>query len=116
MFEFTIPGEAVPKGRPRCSKAGYAYTPKTTRDAEERVLELFQDAGGQMLDGLICMEVTVYAKSTRRKDLDNIAKLVTDALNGYAYKDDEQIDLMLLRRFRGCDDPRTVVRVGCLES
>lgn len=37
------------------------------------------------------MHVAFYMQDRRRVDYDNLAKLVTDALNGVAYVDDSQI-------------------------
>lgn len=39
---------------------------------------------------------------TKKPDADNIAKVICDALNGMAYKDDKQIvDLHLMKRYAG---------------
>lgn len=44
----------------------------------------------QMIGGLIEMSVTWYFK-TMRSDIDNRVKLLMDALEGHAYKNDNQI-------------------------
>lgn len=38
---FTIYGKAVAKARPRVTKSGYAYTPKTTKEFEAKVKEAY---------------------------------------------------------------------------
>jgi Holliday junction resolvase RusA-like endonuclease len=43
------------------------------------------------LDGPLRMTVIASYKDKRRKDVDNIAGAVMDALNGIAYADDEQV-------------------------
>ena len=46
---------------------------------------------------------------TKKPDADNIAKVVCDALNGLAYKDDAQvIDLTVHKRF---GDPKVIVKI-----
>ena len=111
-FLFTILGDPVGKQRPRIGKQG-AYTPKKTRDYEKRVRWCFQDAGGYLLHGAIEIRITAYypipksepkymkremlagiVRPTKRPDLDNIAKIILDALNGVAYKDDAQVVLV----------------------
>ena len=116
VFSFIIDGEPATKGRPRVTRSGHAYTPKATKDAEAAVLAAFQAQGGRMFDGLLMVSIWVHTNSARRKDLDNIAKLVTDALNGHAYADDSQIDDLHIIRFWGADFPRTVVRIARIES
>ena len=34
---FIVPGEVIPKGRPRFTRSGHAYTPKRTTDYETKV-------------------------------------------------------------------------------
>lgn len=110
MIKLTIPGEPVAKARPRVTKWG-SYTPEKTKNYETLVKELFITQHGQViLEGELAVNIKAYfsiPKSTSKKkselmqqlkirptkkpDLDNIMKAVTDALNGLAYKDDSQI-------------------------
>ena len=115
MINFTVDGAAVPKQRPRIS-GRRAYTPKRTKDYEERVLNAFRSsyrgfypAFGK--DVPVRIRISVYQeipKSWSKKkraqaeqgeivplgrngDIDNIAKSILDALNGFAYEDDCQV-------------------------
>lgn len=110
---FTIPGEPCAKGRPRFSRQGQfvrTYTPAKTVNYESLVVLEFQSAGGKMLEGMISMTVKAYypipksaskkahrqmatgeVRPTKKPDTDNVLKIVADALNGIAYKDDSQI-------------------------
>jgi len=112
MIEFTVPGEPKSKGRPRFSKHGHAYTPKTTREAEVAVLLAWEMAGGVKMNGPLVMECKFFLGSKRRKDLDNMGKLVADALNKKAFEDDDQlVKIVWSKVFTSPDEARSVVRV-----
>jgi Holliday junction resolvase RusA-like endonuclease len=110
---FIVMGEPKGKGRPRFCKSGHAYTPKATRDYESeiRAAYLTQYKGRGFGKG-VPLSLLIYAvygvpksdrKATRKKklagailptkkpDVDNIIKIVADALNGLAYHDDSQL-------------------------
>lgn len=48
-------------------------------------------------------------------DVDNYAKLVQDALEGIAWVNDRQVDLLLVAKIVGDGEPRTEVEVGELD-
>jgi Holliday junction resolvase RusA-like endonuclease len=95
-LEVVIVGKPVSKARPRFGR-GRAYTPKTTVDAEKAVrVAYWQSSVDQfgrvvMFDGDITINLVFGLGDRRRRDWDNLAKLVCDALNGIAYRDDAQI-------------------------
>lgn len=108
-----FPTEPTPKGRPRFTRFGKAYTPKKTQDYEKKIADYFKQNPNRfkfekdipvainlvfgmpipkstpksrkeaMIEGII--------KHTKRPDVDNMAKAVLDALNGLAWDDDSQI-------------------------
>lgn len=107
----TIKGRPVPKGRPRVFR-GHAVTPRRTQQAEEQIQAMyrFQNLGEEPFTGpvevhcIFCMPIAKtwskrkkelaaqgWLRCTVRPDLDNLVKLVLDALNGIAYADDAQI-------------------------
>ncbi|MDY4677609.1 MAG: RusA family crossover junction endodeoxyribonuclease [Bifidobacterium tsurumiense] len=92
MFELTIMGEPVPKGRPRVFK-GHGVTPQRTRDAEKRIRQAFQAKypNATPFNGQVSVTARFMLSHQGKPDLDNLFKLVTDALNGLAYADDSQI-------------------------
>ena len=127
-------GTAVPKQRPRIS-GRRAYTPKRTKDYEERVLEAFcssyrgfYPAFGKDVPVRICITVhQAIPKSWSKKkqlqaeqgeivplsrngDIDNIAKSVLDALNGYAYLDDCQVVRLEISKVYA-ENPCATVRI-----
>lgn len=107
----TIKDRPVPKGRPRVFR-GHAVTPRRTQQAEEQIQAMyrFQNLGAEPFTGpvevhcIFCMPIAKtrskrkkelaaqgWLRCTVRPDLDNLVKLVLDALNGIAYADDAQI-------------------------
>ena len=92
IYMLSVPGEPVPKGRPRVYN-GHGITPKRTLEAENNIRRKWvsQFPGMQPLTGDIHISIDFYMPDRHVKDWDNLAKLVTDALNGIAYADDRQI-------------------------
>ena len=122
MIRFTVDGAAVPKQRPRIS-GRRAYTPKRTKDYEERVLEAFRSsyqgfypAFGKDAPVRICISIyQAIPKSWSKKkclqaergeivplsrngDIDNIAKSLLDVLKGFAYEDDCQVTTLIITK------------------
>jgi len=127
-LHFTIPGRVGGKGRPRFTVIGgrgRAYTPAKTASMESVVREIAARAmnGAPLLEGPLALEISIFlsppASWSKRKraeavfptgkpDLDNIGKLIGDALNGVVWKDDAQLaELTIRRRFTG-DAPEKV--------
>jgi len=98
-----IPGQPVPKGRPRAFIVGKGsrrfarfYTPAKTVDAEKALAEqVMLCTGGRALPIQNSVRVMLTFRSGRRPgrgaDLDNLVKLVLDALNGVIWSDDRQV-------------------------
>lgn len=108
-MKFTIPGAPVGKGRPRVTKWG-THTPEKTVLYENLVKLCYQDQCGKYTEKPLYAVLKIYygiPKSTPKKhiepmlngkirpckkpDIDNVCKIIFDALNGIAYKDDTQI-------------------------
>ena len=112
----TIPGQPVPKERPRFGK-GRGYTSKATRDAEARVASSFQEQAGlthtitEPLTGPVKFVARFYRKNNVTADLDNCLKLTSDALNGIAWVDDKQIKKLRADYYVDPDEPRTEIEI-----
>ena len=113
QVRFSIPGEPKGKGRPRFMRNGHTYTPQETVEYENWVrLSYRTNAENYFFQNHIALSVRMDAyfgipKSTSKKkrkmmetgdirpvvkrDCDNIAKIVLDALNHIAYHDDAQV-------------------------
>jgi Holliday junction resolvase RusA-like endonuclease len=112
----TIPGAPMGKQRPKVFN-GHGVTPAKTVNYETLVKELYAVNKHPMLNGYISVHIVAYyeiPKSTSNKqrqrmlnmevlpdkkpDLDNIAKIICDSLNGIAYSDDKQVICLTARK------------------
>jgi crossover junction endodeoxyribonuclease RusA len=118
LTAFTIPGQPFPKERPRHGK-GRTFTPQKTVDAEKAIIEAFDLACPLFEPSVedLRIEADFYRQTRHAVDGDNLYKLLTDALNKVAYRDDRQIAQGEFRRFYGAGDKaRTEVRIYILEG
>ena len=132
VIKFTVPGEPKGKGRPRLAKSGRAYTPHDTASYENLVKVCFTDryTDHEPIDGEVWVDITAYYKipksaskkkhqdmamgfirPLKKPDLDNIAKIVCDSLNGIAYHDDSQVTKLVVRKYYSIT-PRVDVKIG----
>ncbi|MCI2779170.1 RusA family crossover junction endodeoxyribonuclease [Clostridium perfringens] len=113
-----VTGKIRGKARPRICR-GHAFTPKDTVKYEKLVRDCYKKQGGRYLEGPIKALIIAYykipksyskkrvqairdglEKPTKKPDVDNIAKIILDSLNGVAYKDDSQIvDLRIIKSY-----------------
>lgn len=114
MIELEIMGKPLGKARPRVTRNG-TYTPKKTVNYENLIRWTFQSKfpNHKPFEGYIEAEIKAifdvpksYSKKKtlellnkscnydHKPDLDNVAKIVLDSLNGIAYKDDSQVTVL----------------------
>jgi hypothetical protein len=129
-----IHGNPVGKGRPKfSSKNGRVYTPKQTVLAEREIRQAWREEGEPRLpDVALEMRVDLYVQrpqghfkkngelstegnrhpvpKNKKPDVDNALKLVMDALNSRAYKDDVQVAKVILVRHWG-EWPKTEISI-----
>lgn len=98
VVRFTVFGEPRSKQRPRVTRYG-AYTPKETLVAEEKIRQVWRSLDTEPFPHHVLVSIDFFNGNKRRRDLDNMAKLVLDALNKEAYVDDNQIVALELRKF-----------------
>lgn len=97
IAQFVIDGEPISKARARFTNyrsPGRVYTPEKTREGEDKVKAAFLKAHPKSnTDKHVAYGVAVrFLCGTRqRRDIDNMAKLILDALNGLAWVDDIQV-------------------------
>jgi len=107
---FTVPGEPVPKARPRAGK-GKVYTPRRTLAYEARVRQAARAGCRVAYQGPVTLVVDFYLGTRRRVDVDNLLKSVADALNGVAYGDDTQVVCLVGTKRLDRQNPRAEVRL-----
>ena len=132
--EFTIPGPPHGKERARTVlQAGrvHSYTPEKTALYERLVGECynFTHPGAKRLTGPVELKITAFfaipkswsqamkqkalaeiIRPTVKSDYDNIAKAVTDGLNGIAWDDDKQVvDAYISKKY--AVNPRVEVEI-----
>lgn len=135
---FSIPGPPKGKGRPKFSRQGdfvKTYTPKETANYENLVKLMYDKyCKNTMLEGPIRAELIGYfpipsstskkraklmeegkIRYTKKIDCDNLAKIVLDALNNIAYKDDAQVcELIVVKKYG--TEPKVTVRLTEIEE
>lgn len=134
QISFTIPGRVRGKGRPRAvvrpgTSFVSVYTDPETRNCETLVRNSAHDAMGEWtpFDGPIELTVAIFqlvppswSKKktaaafylTGKPDLDNVVKLIGDALNGIVWRDDSQIsDLHVKRRYIRAGQERVEITI-----
>lgn len=120
IYEFEVPGKVTGKGRPRVNTTtAIAYTPTKTKEYEELIKQYFILKYRKIspLENRIKVTIKAYfsipkntnkiqkeemlkgiISPTKKPDIDNIAKIVLDALNKLAFKDDNQITKLDLEK------------------
>lgn len=114
FLHLTVPGDPVPKGRPRTDlRSGRVYTPHTTKDAEDALRWRLRGTRVKpnRTDGLL-VELTFRLATWRAADIDNLLKLVLDAGNGIVWADDKQVEELVVHLRRGVPDPGMAVAVA----
>ena len=126
---FTVPGKPQGKARPRFCR-GHAVTPQKTREYEAAAALLYRRAarGESFMNGE-ALRICVYAYypipakakiadtaemqrgdllPLKKPDIDNVVKIILDALNGVAYRDDTQVAELHAAKHYSVD-PRVIV-------
>lgn len=129
-IEFRVEGKPIGKARARVRRDGQTYTPKATKEAEERVrwawrvgtrssrvlgpvdayveLVVARDDKHWLEDGTLDPQAPEWPQS--KPDVDNVLKLVLDALNGLAYADDVSVvRAEAVRRFANAEEDEHVL-------
>lgn len=125
-YEFEVIGEVVGKERPRVNMyTGSVYTPNKTKDYEFLIQQYFKMKypNHQTLEGRLSIQIVAYLKipkstsnkkthemlenkisPTKKPDIDNIAKVVLDAMNKFVFKDDNQVSKVSVEKRFGNEE------------
>jgi crossover junction endodeoxyribonuclease RusA len=115
---FEMIGEPVAWQRVKVDTRGKRprfYTAPEVENAEGKIAQAYVRASGKRrLDPDQLWGVELHfelSRSRQRKDVDNLAKIILDALNGWAWKDDRQVAKLGVTIRRDSEAPRTICRV-----
>src|SRR5574344_1012769 len=133
MYEFEVNGNIIGKQRPRVNMyTGNVYTPNKTKDYEEWIKQSFfiKYNQCQIICDRVKVEIIAYLKipaSTpkgkkeemlknvvspiKKPDIDNIAKVVLDALNGYVLKDDILVSKICVEK-RYAEEEKLYIKIS----
>lgn len=137
MFYFTVLGKIKGKARPRFTRSGHVFTPTTTKRYENLIQDNFFLCERIAVDPKSAVEISIEAyfeppKSlskkkqqalyntlyTKKPDVDNVIKVVLDALNGIAYCDDKQVVKVSLCKsyiMNEYDEERLVIGINYID-
>lgn len=126
MITLVIHGQPQGKERPKFNmKTGRTYTPNRTILAENNIRQVWREAGCPRIEDDVAIGIAVIVTVTRprshfksngqlsalgrrhpvprtkKPDLDNVVKLVMDALNSHAYRDDVRVARIYCERVWG---------------
>lgn len=120
IVKFEVDGLPQGKARPRFNTfSGRVYTPKKTVDYETLVRWAYIGYRYPKLVGPLVVAIDAWfvppknysekkkqalidgLYATKKPDVDNIGKIVLDALNGTAYDDDSQVSVLIVSKQYG---------------
>lgn len=125
-FEFEVIGDIKGKARPRVNTyTCKAYTPENTKDYEMLIKQYFKLKYPRFvpLENRVSVKIVAQFKipknvtkkdkllieeeklsPAKKPDIDNIVKIILDALNKMAFKDDNQITKLEIEKIYGLDE------------
>ena len=132
IYEFEVPGQIKGKERPRVNMyTGNVYTPGNTKEYEMLVAQYFKlkYPRAKALEGRIKVNIIAYFEilkstsklkaeemlenkisPTKKPDIDNIVKVVLDALNKLAFIDDNRVTKIEVEK-RYSKNPKVYIKI-----
>lgn len=132
VYEFEVIGDIKGKARPRVNTyTAKAYTPGNTKEYETLIKQYFKIKYPRYvpLENRISVKIVAQFKipkntskkntenmlngeisPTKKPDIDNIVKIILDALNTMAFKDDNQITKLEVEKIYG-EQEKIIVKV-----
>ena len=133
IYEFEVIGDIKGKERPRINTyTCTAYTPNNTKDYENLIKQYFKIKYPRYvpLENRVAVKIMAYFKipksttkkdkalieegklsPTKKPDIDNIVKIILDALNKMAFKDDNQITKLEIEKFYTEDEEKVIIKI-----
>lgn len=126
IYEFEVIGDIKGKSRPKVNTyTSQAYTPTSTKDYEMLIKQYFKVKYPRYvpLENRVYVKIVAefkipkntskknsesmlngYISPTKKPDIDNIVKIILDALNKMAFKDDNQITRLDVEKIYGKEE------------
>ena len=126
IYEFEVFGDIKGKARPRINTyTCQVYTPTNTKDYEDLIKQYFKIKYPKYvpIENRVFVKIIAYFKipktttkkdkeliqegklsPTKKPDIDNIVKVILDALNKMAFKDDNQITKLEVEKVYGTEE------------
>ena len=116
---FQVTGKPVPKQSTRFGNKRAYLDPKI--EAWQQAVTWEAKAAAQMADwdmltGDVAARLIFYLPDRRRRDIDNLSKAVLDAMNGIIYKDDTQVQKLVVDKKVSRDKPGVFVIVRPIDG
>ena len=99
----------------RTSKYRGQYLSKAGRQFRDNVQNFIKTQKHITFTGKIKVNIELYFKDNRKKDIDNYFKAILDSFNGFLYTDDSFIYQLKGTKKLGCDRDYFVIEVEELE-
>ena len=117
-FEYVLPWPPRSGNHRNGMKGGRFFPVKEMVQWSKAVAAAILAANGKLLAGRLTVEARVFAPDARKRDIDNIVKVIGDALKREgAIDDDGDIDDVHFRRFPKCKEwPRVEIFIGIIEN
>ena len=100
----------------RTSKYGGQYLSKAGRQFRENVQNFIKTQKYIIFTKKIKVNIELYFKDNRKKDIDNYFKAILDSFNGFLYTDDSFIYELKSTKKLGCDRDYFVIEVEELQE
>lgn len=132
VYEFDMLGDIVGKARPRMNtRTGKAYTPTKTKNYEFFLRQSFINKypNFETIESRVKVTMIAYydiPKSTSKKqaaemlagnisptkkpDIDNVIKIILDAMNKFAFKDDTQVTKLEIEKIYA-NEPKIYLKI-----
>ncbi len=125
IIGFTVHGPPVPKGRPRLTRGGHAFTPGRTKAYERRVALMALQAVCWLPEGRpswpteawysVCLDI--HTPDRRIPDVDNVAKAIIDGAQGVLWENDRRVIRIIAELKTVCSvEPRVDVSVAVIDA
>lgn len=89
------------------------YMTKQGKELKELYrLEAKNQYKGKVIVGDCYVEIMLFFRDRRERDVDNYNKLLLDSLEGIAYENDKQVKKLTVEKEISVDDPRIEIKIN----